>query len=169
VGRQVHPEGGEEPFQSRGHDDAADDTDGRGHEPDDERLGQNRPGDLLPAGAERPEQGEFPESLGHDDREGVENDERADEERDGGEGQQEGVEEAQCLLHVAGGLVGGEVAGDRFDPVGQCRPEPGHQVGPGDALRRLDGDLVELAETVEHPLSSGHVPQDERRAGQVVG
>ena len=80
--------------------------DHRRQQPDDERLDRDRAGDLLAAGAERPEQRELARALRHDDRERVVDDERADEQRDEREHEQEGVEEAQALLDVAGGLVG---------------------------------------------------------------
>ena len=74
--------------------------------PDEQRLGGDRARDLLAAGADRAQQRELPRPLRHDDREGVVDDERTDEQGDEREHQQEGVEEAQPLLDVVGGLVG---------------------------------------------------------------
>ena len=63
------------------------------NKPDDGRLRQGGHQHLFAAGAEGPEQGQFPGPLGDQDREGVEDDERADEQRDQGEDQQERGEE----------------------------------------------------------------------------
>ena len=52
---------------------------------------------LAAAGADGPQQGQLTDPLGDDDGEGVVDDEDADEQGDEGEGQQEGVEEAQVL------------------------------------------------------------------------
>ncbi len=53
-----------------------------------EALGDDRAQDLAARGAERPQERELARALGDGDREGVEDDERADEERDAGEHEQ---------------------------------------------------------------------------------
>ena len=70
---------------------------------------------LAAAGADGPEHGEVLDPLGDDDREGVVDDERADEEGDVGERHQERVEEADVLGEV--GLLVGRVllAGERLE------------------------------------------------------
>ena len=60
-----------------------------------QRLDQHRADHLPPARAHRPEQRELPGALGHDDRERVEDQEHADEQRDRGEAEQDVVEELQ--------------------------------------------------------------------------
>ena len=56
-----------------------------------------------------------PAALGDDDREGVEDDERTDEQRDAAEDQQEGVEERRAVLGVVLGLLGDLVTGEDLD------------------------------------------------------
>ena len=56
--------------------------------------------------AERAQQAELARALGDGDREGVEDDERADDQRYVGEDQQEGAQEAELFFEF-GGLVGG--------------------------------------------------------------
>ena len=63
--------------------------------PDGERLEHHRPDDLLAARADRSQQRGLPLPLGDDDRERVEDDEAADEQRDAGEDQQERVDERE--------------------------------------------------------------------------
>ena len=64
-------------------------------EPDDERLEDHRAEDLPPRRADRPQGGELARPLRDGDREGVEDDEGADEEGDAGEGEQEVAEDAR--------------------------------------------------------------------------
>ncbi len=85
-------------FSSRRHADAGGEADGRGDEPDDDGLEQHRPEHLTAAGTDGPHQRHLLAALGDEDREGVVDDERADEQGDDGEDQQEGVEEAHALL-----------------------------------------------------------------------
>ncbi len=61
---------------------------------------EHRTSHLTVARSERSQQGHLLLSLGDDDREGVEDDERTDEQGDDGEDHQEGVEERQTVLHV---------------------------------------------------------------------
>src|SRR5919204_258085 len=55
------------------------------------------PGVLPARGAERPQRGELPRPLRHRDRDRVEDDERADEERDRREREQEVLHEAEAV------------------------------------------------------------------------
>ena len=71
-------------------------------DPDDRGLHDHGPVDLSAARPERPQQCELPAALGDQHAERVEDDERADEDRDRREDEQEGAEEAQRVLDVAG-------------------------------------------------------------------
>ena len=74
----------------------------RREESDDECLRGHRSRDLFPGRAAAAEQRQLPRALGDDDRERVVDDEGADEQRDEREHQEERVEEAEPILHVAG-------------------------------------------------------------------
>ena len=93
----------------------------RGDQPDDDGLEQHRAEHLAAAGADGPHQGHLLGALGDEDREGVVDDERADEQGDDGEDQQEGVEEAHVLLDVGLLLLGDLGAGQHLD-VRRARP-----------------------------------------------
>ena len=83
--RQLDTESAEQPLDRLRQEHAEAEADERGEEADDERLEDHRAEDLPPRGADRPQRRELARALGDGDREGVEDDERADEERDAGE------------------------------------------------------------------------------------
>ena len=95
--------------------------DGRADQADDQRLEQHRPGDLRLGRAQRPEQGQFPGALRDDDREGVEDQEGADDQRDRGEHQQERGDERQSLLQLVLVLGGDLLVVERLEPGRQRR------------------------------------------------
>src|SRR5215207_64587 len=72
------------------------------------RVAASSPTTTAAASAQRPQQRQLRGALGDQDREGVEDQEGPDEQRDGGEAEQEGADEAQEPFHVAG-LVGGDL------------------------------------------------------------
>ena len=74
------------------------DTDRGCRQTDQERLEHDRAQDLAARRADRPQQRELPRPLRDGDRERVEDDERADEERDPGEGEQEDLDERDEAL-----------------------------------------------------------------------
>ena len=117
-------------------------------------LADHRAHDLAARGAQRAQQRELAHPLGDGDREGVEDDERADEQRDPREGEQRRGQEAQALLDVAGLVAGLLLAGadDRRAP--EVALERVAQRLGGDALAGRSLDLVE-AVLAEHPLGLG--------------
>ena len=137
--RDVEADRSEERPQPERHAHAGRQADGRGDRADDHRLQQHRSQHLPAAGADGSEHRHLPHALGDDDREGVVDDEHADEQRDVGEGQEERVEEAHVLLERRL-LVGGVgVAREDLEVVGSdgrlrwrsparrwssCRPRP---------------------------------------------
>ena len=68
---------------------------------DHERLGEHRAQHLAARGAERAQQRELLRALGDRDGEGVEDQEAADEQRDGGEHEQRRADEAERVREVA--------------------------------------------------------------------
>src|ERR1019366_5792034 len=80
--RQGDPEPAEERLEAQGGQHPEPEAHHRGDQADDGRLGQPRTAHLAPAGAQHPAQGQLAGALAHDDREGVEDGERADEQRD---------------------------------------------------------------------------------------
>ena len=73
---------------------------GRAGDADDPCLEQHGFQHLRPARAQQSQRRQLPAALGEHDRERVVDDEDADEQRDGGEGEQEGVEESQVLVQI---------------------------------------------------------------------
>ena len=80
--------------------EAGEEADDRRDDPDRQRLDDDRPEDLAARGADGPHRGELARALRDGDRKRVEDDERADEERDAGEGEQEVPDEARELADV---------------------------------------------------------------------
>jgi hypothetical protein len=103
---QREPEAGEEGSQGGGDAEPAEQSQGRTGEAQDQRLGQHRAGHLPAAGAQRPQQRELPGSLGDQHGERVQDDERADEQGDPGEGRQQHGDERQPVLQGGCLLVG---------------------------------------------------------------
>ena len=85
AGRDVEAERAEQRLEPDGEADARDEADGRRDEADEHRLEQHRAEHLALPGADGAQQRELAAALGDDDREGVEDDERADEQRDDAE------------------------------------------------------------------------------------
>ena len=82
--------------QQRADADAGGQAEHRGEQPDRRRASTSTEPITWPAaGADRPHQRQLPGALRHDDRERVEDQEDADEQRHAGEAEQDVVEEAQ--------------------------------------------------------------------------
>ncbi len=93
IERRREPDPGEQP--EHGSDDA-----------EQQAFGDDLAHDLRARGAECPQQAELAGPLRDGDRERVEDDERADDERDVGEDEQERAQEAEVFFQV-GGVLGG--------------------------------------------------------------
>ena len=132
-------------------------------EPDHERLEQHRPQHLTPRGAEGPERRELPRALRDGDRERVEDHERADEERDPGEGEQEVAEEGRELADLVLGVLRLLHAGLHLGVGRQERLDVGDELLRGRSLRCRDGDRVVLPLAVEERLRGRDVEDRERR------
>ena len=98
--RQLEPERAEQRLEPLREPEAEDEPDDRREEADHERLEQHGAEHLPPRGAERPQRRELARPLRDRDRERVEDHERADEERDPGEGEQEVADEGRELADV---------------------------------------------------------------------
>ncbi len=105
-GRKLDTESAEQPLDPLRQEDAETEADERSEKPDDERLEDHGAEDLPPRRADRPQRGELARALGDRDREGVEDDERADEERDAGEHEQEVAEDRRELVDLVHLLLG---------------------------------------------------------------
>ena len=107
--------------------------DHRGQQPDHEALEHDRAHDLLARGAERPQRGELPRALGDGDRQRVEDDERADEQRDAAEAQQEHRGSSPSTLVELRGVVLGLLGAVLHLQVGgEQRLDGAHQLARGD-------------------------------------
>jgi hypothetical protein len=167
-GGQVDPEGLEQALQPEGDEDAEPQPDDRREEADHAGLGDHRHHHLAAAGPQGPQEGQLAGPLGHQDRERVEDDEAADEQRDAGEHQQGGAEEAEGLLHRLGALVRHLLAGDHLDAGRQDLGHAVAQLQGRHAADRLHVDGVEGRHLAQHPLGRGHVEGGQGGAGQVV-
>ena len=101
-------------FSSIAIDEAAGDAEHRPEQPDRQRLDDDRGEDLAPRGAERAQHPELADPLGDGDREGVEDQEGADEDGDEAEDEQEDLQEAEVVADFFGAAVG--VFLRRLDP-----------------------------------------------------
>ena len=103
---EVDAERDEQGVHALGDADAEDQPDERGQQADHEAFDLHRAQDLLARGAEGPQGGELAGPLGDRDRQGVEDHERAHEQRDAAEAEQEDPDEAEALVRLLGGLRG---------------------------------------------------------------
>ena len=167
--RQIDPERGQQPLQAEGDPDPGEEAERRRDQAGHERLDHHRGHDLPSAGPDRPEQRHLPRALRHDDRERVEDDERAHEQRDEREDEQRGPEEPQRLLQLLRLLVGDVGRLDGLDALRERGLDARSQVRHRRAVVGDDVDLVELPDLVEHLLRGRRVERGERRTRQVVG
>ena len=146
--------------------DAAEQPQHGADHPEQQAFVDDRLHDLPARAAERAQQPELARALGDGDREGVEDDERAHHERDVGEHQQEGAQEAEVVFQVGGVLGRLLCAGAHVDRVRAARR------GCGRAARRRhaglggDVDLVEVAGQADDPLSLGRRQDRGARAAE---
>ena len=82
---QVHAERAHQPDQPDREPDAGGQPERGADQAEQQRLGEHRPADLPPVGAERAQQAELPGALGDQHGEGVDDQEDADQHRDTGE------------------------------------------------------------------------------------
>jgi hypothetical protein len=136
---------------------------------DDERLEQHRPRHLPAAGAERPEQRHLLRALRHQDRERVEDEEHADEQRDRGEHQEERVEEAEPLLDGRCRLLVDVGAGQRLEVVRQHRADlVADLLGAGAVGRRHRDAVVGVVAADEELLRVPGLEDRQAGAGQAA-
>ena len=133
-------------------------------------LGQHGAQHLAARGAERAQQRELARALGDRDRERVEDQEAADQQRDAGEHEQRGADEAERVGR-------GPAPASRPAPCRCGRRSPWCRarvtIAALSCLRRRaacggDGDVV-VAVVAGHPLRLGQRQDDQPRAGEVVG
>ncbi len=97
--REVEPDLAQQVEEADPEQDPHPEPDGRGHRADHERFEHDRPHHLTTGGTHGSQQTELPGPLGHQNREGVEDDEGADHHPDGREAEQRVGEEAEELAH----------------------------------------------------------------------
>ena len=132
-------------------------------EADHERLEDHRPEHLPPRRAERAQGGELPRPLRDRDRERVEDDERADEERDAGEREQEVADDRRERRDLARLLVRLLDTGSHLEVAAELRLDPLRQLLGRRAVGGRGLNRVELALLVEQLLRRRHVEDRERR------
>ncbi len=99
-GREIDPERIEERPDRRRETDPGQQSEPRCQQSDHDGLGDDGADDLTPVRTERPKHRELASALGHRDREGVEDEERGDEQRHPREDEKGGVEEADELADI---------------------------------------------------------------------
>ena len=97
---QLDAEGGEQRDHALGDPEAHDEPHHRGEQADHEAFETHRAHDLLARGAERPQRRELPRALGDRDRQGVEDHEAADQQRDAGEAEQHVADHRHPVVEV---------------------------------------------------------------------
>ncbi len=137
--------------------DAAEQAQQRAANTQQHAFEDHRAQDLRARGAERAQQAELARALRDGDREGVEDDEGPNEQRDVGEDQQEGAQEAEVAFEVRGLLGGLLFAGAHFHGARQHHADAIAQLRRRDARLRGDVELVVLPLLAHHPLGLGQV------------
>ncbi len=166
--RQREPNRVEQLEQSRREREAEEQPDDRRYRAHHERLDDDGEAHLPPRCAERPERRELTRALRDRDREGVEDDEGADEERDHAKREQEVAQKRDELigvLRVLGGLLG---AGSNLRTVGQDRVDLRDELPLGDTRLTRNPDLVELADLPEELLRCDEIESGQGRAADRV-
>jgi hypothetical protein len=142
--------------------------DERGEKPDHERLEDHRAEDLASRRADRPQRGELARPLGDGDRERVEDDEPADEERDAGEREQEVAEDLRELVHLVDRLLRLGCRGHDLRAVRQGGRNRRDELVLRHALVRRDRDRVVLPFAVEQLLRRRDREDGEARVPDAV-
>ena len=160
--RQVDPDRGHELVEADGEAEAEEEAgDGR-ERADDQRLAEHGGHHLATRRADRPQRRELAHPLRDRDRDRVEDDERADEERDAAEAEQDLLDDPdeadvlRLLLHLRAHRP--HLSGRR-----QQRPDLGRELRRRDVPLRGDADDVELADLVEELLRRLEVEDGDRR------
>ena len=128
--------------------------------PDQEGFDGHHLGHLSPPGAENPQQSQLPDALSHDQGEGVEGNERRNDQDDDGKGQQEVPQQGDVVGKLRVALVDQLLLGDHLDVGAEAGPD-----GPGHFFvccprRQLPVDEVIAAAVVQEFPGGGHVPGD---------
>ena len=151
----------QEEVEPIGQGDAEPETYARAEQPRQQGLAHHGGQHLPPAGSDGPEQGELPGALPDQDGEGVEDEERADQQGDDGEDEQEGVEEVEERVEARRGLRGCLGGADRLVVRRHDGTHPGDELVGGDAGRGPDVDLGEEVGPAGHCLRRRGVEGDQ--------
>ena len=108
-------------------------------------------------------------ALRHQDREGVVDDERADEQGDSGEDPHEDAEEVDVLVAAAAVLLLEHGAGDHVEVATERAADGAGELGLAHAGRGVHRDAVDGAVPAEQPLGRVEREQHGAVAGPVVG
>ena len=167
--REVEPDLAQQVEETDPEQDPHPEPDRRGHRADHERLEHHRPHHLTTGGTHGSQQTELAGALGHQDREGVEDDEGADHHPDGREAEQRVGEEAEELPHrladVDRRLRGGLHLVLRAEHgLDACLQLGGADVGVALHVHRVDG-----AGGTELTLRGRQVERGHRHRTQVGG
>ena len=156
--------------QHIGDHDADEEADQGGEDAGQSRLGDDLGEDLAPGGTQGAQQGQLLGTLGHQDAEGVGDQEASDEDGDEGEHQQRGADEQvdlgdRVLLGLRGRLRPG-LDLDRGPAQGGGHPVAELEVG--DPGLGADIDDIEGAVGLEKALSGGQSEEGKALAGDAV-
>ena len=166
--REVGTQALEQRLDPFGEEHAEREPDERREQPDDERLEDHRPEYLPPGRADRPQRRELTRPLSDGDREGVEDDERAHEERDAGEREQEVAEELRELAHVVRLLLRLRRRAHDLGVLRKDRLDRRDEIVLGDTLVCSHGDRVVLALATQELLRGGDREHAEAEAAEAL-
>ena len=167
AGVDVEADRSEQAGQRAGQSQADHDPDRRADQGHQRRLDEHAASYLCGAGSDRAQQRELADPLGHQDVEGVGDDEAADQDRDHCERDEEGRDHVEELADGVLRLLRHGVALDGFVGRRQHRLRGGDQLGLGDAGRsgqRSGGE--DVAAVQEELLGAGGREDDQRGAGR---
>ncbi len=166
--REVHAETPEERFDPLGEDDAQPEADERRGKPDHERFEDHGSENLASRRSDRPQRRELACALRDGDRERVEDDERAHEERDEAEREEEVPEDRCELAHLVRLLLGLGRRADDLGAGGENGGDRGDDVVFGDTLAGGHRDRVVLTFSPEELLGGRDREHDEADATEAV-
>ena len=149
--RQVGAEGDEQRVQRRRSTRPRNRPDDRREHAEQQRLRDHRAQDLAARGAERAQRRQFARALGDRDRERVEDDERADEQRDVGEDEQESPGSREEAVGVLRRLLASAGAGAHLRARRQHRADLARAAAPGVHAGRGGDAIVSSAPPCRTP------------------
>ena len=158
---ELGPAGGEELLEQSGNAEATEQSEDRGEHADEASFQHDHAADLLGARSDGPQEPVLTGSLSDQGREGVVDDEGADEQHHDGEAEQDVAEDVDEVAELGLLLSDHDLAGHGLEPVGEHGGDRRDELFGGDAVGGVHHDGVDETLGVEHPLGGREVEADE--------